>query len=624
MAKTYYGYVERDANSQINWAEVGKSVSDTLIAIEEERERKRAALDEMSTEFGEILESVPSGDFKAANTFALEHASASQEMALINSRLLKAGILKPKDFTIRMQNLKDGTNQAFDIAKLYQDGYSEVTKRTLEDKNQLLETFIMESSEQLAKLRNTSTYIDPNTNAISIGKMVKGEDGVMRMSDSKNDFKTTHELKNLLTQRFDKYDVNKVLSGEVELLGTEIQAVKRLGGVDYTGSITTLLDPTKKTMLGPDGKKQINAFLEMEDKMINSIGANPYHVTSILTENLVKNPKTGADYDFSWDEKDIPKGRRDDFILMKTDGSGIPQPEFTENQIEAFRDFSRTKFRTMIDREEKISAVTEPRLTGAERTALDKDKTNILAVGQLYFGGDGEVASALQVVQALDPNAVKVERTADAVLVTDVNGNIKTIPFKDKEGNIIPQEEWITGAAAQLGGITNVDEALKASGMDLTQAFSAESSGLFEIEQPPKKATPQDRYDVYLRSNFATNIFGKDEDDAEQDLETALASLGADYRVNTIRPGKDFVRISKGNNTISIPTNLKNEDEQLAAKKKLLDFLKANTSQDQLLGYLTAGLLPDLVEKPTPKTTTTDEDPNKVNPPVINTSGYNK
>ena len=36
-----YKYVERDADSQINWAEVGKSLSDVLLETKRVREERR-------------------------------------------------------------------------------------------------------------------------------------------------------------------------------------------------------------------------------------------------------------------------------------------------------------------------------------------------------------------------------------------------------------------------------------------------------------------------------------------------------------------------------------------------------------------------------------------------------
>jgi len=52
---TYYKYAERSADSQINWAEVGKNMSDMLKEETRIREEKKAAIDAASREFGQTL-----------------------------------------------------------------------------------------------------------------------------------------------------------------------------------------------------------------------------------------------------------------------------------------------------------------------------------------------------------------------------------------------------------------------------------------------------------------------------------------------------------------------------------------------------------------------------------------
>ena len=114
-----------------------------------------------------------------------------------------------------MQNLTDGTKDTFEIAELYQNKYKEFLERTKNGDNQDLEAFMMESVEGFGKLNDVGAYIDQNTNAVSLGKMVN-EDGVRKMSSNKADYFTTNELKSFVQQQFDKYDLNADLAEEVE------------------------------------------------------------------------------------------------------------------------------------------------------------------------------------------------------------------------------------------------------------------------------------------------------------------------------------------------------------------------------------------------------------------------
>ena len=123
MAGTYYKYAERNVESQINWAEVGKNLTDMLSEEAKVREEKKAAIDEATRKFGETLANSPQGEHAGMNQWALDYASDAQEARLIQDRLLRSGQLKLRDYNIMRQNITDGTKGAFDLFKEYQEEY---------------------------------------------------------------------------------------------------------------------------------------------------------------------------------------------------------------------------------------------------------------------------------------------------------------------------------------------------------------------------------------------------------------------------------------------------------------------------------------------------------------------
>ncbi len=91
---TYFKYAERQVDTQINWAEIGKSLSDTLKAEATAREAKKAAIDQASREFAETLANAPTGLYEAGNQFASNIANDASAYRLMTDRLLKSGQLK--------------------------------------------------------------------------------------------------------------------------------------------------------------------------------------------------------------------------------------------------------------------------------------------------------------------------------------------------------------------------------------------------------------------------------------------------------------------------------------------------------------------------------------------------
>ena len=125
---TYYKYAERDADSQINWAEVGKGLSDMLSETNRVREEKKAALDAAQRETMKYLAETPNGEHVGARQSILEYANMSSNQMRVMKQLMEQGQLDVKDYTIFRQNLTDNTNLAFNANKLVWSAISSITE----------------------------------------------------------------------------------------------------------------------------------------------------------------------------------------------------------------------------------------------------------------------------------------------------------------------------------------------------------------------------------------------------------------------------------------------------------------------------------------------------------------
>ena len=122
---TFYKYAERNAQSQINWAEVGRNITDTLREEARIREEKIATIDENTRQLGITIENNPQGEHEGLNQWSLDYASNAQEMRLIQDRLLRSGQLNLRDYTKMRQNLSDGTDGIFSALEEYQTEYTD-------------------------------------------------------------------------------------------------------------------------------------------------------------------------------------------------------------------------------------------------------------------------------------------------------------------------------------------------------------------------------------------------------------------------------------------------------------------------------------------------------------------
>ncbi len=289
MAKTFYKYAEREADSYINWGKIGSDISNMLVEQEKIREDKRVALDEASRKFGETLANAPQGENKEMNQWALEYAADAQEARLMQDRLLKSGRLKVKDYTVMRQNINDGTAQAFNLVKEYQAEYGEKMKRLKEGKSQDLEAWLMAQAEGFGNFEKSKLYINPTDFRVSVAmkkkQIVDGKE-VYVMDEDPNSYTTVNALRNRIKGTFDKYDATANVGALVDSLGVEINSVQQLGTLYQTGSITETLDITKRKNLPADAQGIIMQFEQAETKMLQAQLENPYNTSSILTNTV--------------------------------------------------------------------------------------------------------------------------------------------------------------------------------------------------------------------------------------------------------------------------------------------------------------------------------------------------
>ncbi len=353
---TYFKYAEREADSYINWAEIGKDMSEMITTENRIREEKKDAIDQASREYGNVLSEPPQGEHKEFNQWSLEFGSDAQQARLMQDQLLKSGQLKLKDYLVMRQNMTDGTDRALELMKEYNAEYSRKMERTKAEENQDLEPWLMGEAEGFANFSQTKLYINPTDGTISVAKMVKGPDGVMTMSKDPNDFTTVNALRNRIKGTFDKFDVAANVGTYVKSLGEQIDTITKIKNKYDRGTITEILDITQRDGFKADEKGIIQSFEDVETKMLESMLANPYNISSVLTNSVNFDPKTKEEYTYTWSEQEAKDNPN--LILLKNDPkSNNPMPQFSDDQRKVALEHLRTQARLMYDKTEKVTVV---------------------------------------------------------------------------------------------------------------------------------------------------------------------------------------------------------------------------------------------------------------------------
>jgi len=301
MAKTFYKFAERSADSQINWAEVGKQLSDVVTEETNVRRDRKAAIDADIASFQDQLNNPPLGEHQGFNDWTTNYAANTQDYALQLERLVKSGKIKTRDYTRMKANLTQGTSDAFDMGTKFQERYAEIVERakinpeTGKPQSQELEQFLMNSTRAMGNYSNSELYIDPPTGRVLLANYTdkKDADGNVVMDENNqpvrvldkdsNSYAPVSQLLHRMDIEVDYYDMDTSLTAAVSGIGTDIQAVVS-GGV-----------MTREDALSND------RFSNAVENIVAGQLAIPTNVTSVLTNVLGMAPDSNTPYEYTWD-----------------------------------------------------------------------------------------------------------------------------------------------------------------------------------------------------------------------------------------------------------------------------------------------------------------------------------
>lgn len=610
---TYFKYAERNASTDVNWAEISKNLTDTLKEENRVREEKKAAIDEASRLYGETLANAPTGESKDMNEWALKFASDAQEARLLQDRLLKSGQLKLKDYTIMRQNLTDGTKTAFSLSDEYQKEYKEKMERAKSSdpatRSQALEEFYMAQAEGFANFKNTNLYINPTNYQVSVGKMYKGSDGVYKMSENPNDFFTVNELRNRMKDKFDYFDYDKSLNQWVGSLGKYSEVVDKAGGW------MVITDPALRDKLDPATKKSVNELmLAMDNELKSYIFANPYNGTSLLTEDI--GTIDGKAVNFTFDPAEAAKNKN--LVLLKKDPNnpnGPAVPEFSDEQKDIMLNFMKTQAKVKLEHTETYQQKQiryRQQWEAQEAKGVKQDELAVNAWSTILTAGD------IAAKQAAKEQILGLQRNKDEGLVDidfKTKNQIKLI-YQTDDGvrtKIIPYDENTTlkdwqQLGTALHGVEDITKVSRLTGGGTPTMRMQGNVTLIKSPNLPTKVKKTDdpvaAYNRMVDDAFPEPIKGgkiegilfdptNDEDAVVASLQAQFGAYGFDFEGT----GKmsDYVTVfvldANGNRTnkkIELPVN--NATGSSLSPKKLKDFIKSNTSNDAKMKAAQSGV----------------------------------
>jgi hypothetical protein len=468
---TYYKYAEREADSQVNWAEVGKNMSDMLAETNRVREEKKAAIDQATRDTMNELATSPNGEHTGARQAALEFANNASNYVRIQDNLLKRGQISLKEYTVNRQNLNDGTDLAFNALKAYQANYGNTMQRYRDGKASLYETRQRQKAEGFGDFNKAALYINPtNGKVMSAMKTEKVIDGktVYTMDDTPGKMASVDQINTMIVGEWDKYDYDTPIKGFVDALGEEKTTAVILGGITKQGKITSIEDITRRTDIIEDDKQKLYKFINSENGMIETIIGPLINKLRVLMDSIPVAPN-GKPYDITDDPEEAKKNPN--LILeIINPSTGQADPVFTDEQTQDAEEFIRNQMRSQYDYKEEgqaVGAVSRDEESEESKKRKDdlKEKDNALGVWGDAFkaptaaGKQNAFETILGTKIAQDRGLLDIDTTVPGKLTFKYSDPVKNRTV-DYNPETITLRQW-NELGNEVHGVDNVAEVMK-------------------------------------------------------------------------------------------------------------------------------------------------------------------
>jgi hypothetical protein len=617
MASTFYKYAERDADSQVNWAEVGKGLSDMLSETNRVRQEKKDALDAAQRESMKYLAETPNGEHVGARQSILEYSNMASNQLRIMKRLMEQGQLDVKEYTIFRQNLTDNTNLAFNANKAYQENYADVMSGVRDKTYSQLTADNYAEAEGFGNWKNIGWQIAPN-GVVMAGKMIEQEvDGkkVRTLDKTPEGLRSMDYLNQAILSKIPFYKYEDKVDSWVDTLGKNIEASTLLGKIGAQGLSRSLEDVTKKKYAKEGDMQAEYTFIQSENDFIDTVVGLPVDAARVLVDSAIFAPNN-KQYRITTSEKDAKDNSEAILKVVDPDSGGVKYVISKEQQKQA-NEFIRTQMRAKYDKIEKedvVGQVSRDEESEGARKAREekKEKDNALGTWGDVFkattpaGKQAALETILGSKLAQDRGLLDIDTTSQPGKITFKYADPVKNRTLDYDPNTITLRQW-NELGNEVHGIDNVAEVMKRNkGGDPNMRMGAQQrnfTGVKAGRTPVKDPVVEFNNKLSKIENISVKkangkqgkgmAFLKDKSAATA-LTKVLEGTGI-----TIDPNwgiRDQVYLKSGDKeyTFKVGYDLEDPDEVKEAQESmynLSEWIEANTSAEKKKEMLSKGLI---------------------------------
>jgi|TARA_R100000084_G_C4654925_1_gene152162 hypothetical protein len=197
-----YGYVRSDEPTIVDWGAITKQATDSLLAIDEDRKKRKADIEETNREFYKTLADRPVSQNTAFNSFMSDYSSQVSAAMLSLTNQLKSGNMSEEEFYRKRANIQSQTEIMLNNFNTYSQKYDEYIKRAGPNGvGASIEAFERSLGKEFMNFENLRPIIDPNSYEVAFTREVEGAFGKTQLqAASAND---VFQFSNFTRDKFD-------------------------------------------------------------------------------------------------------------------------------------------------------------------------------------------------------------------------------------------------------------------------------------------------------------------------------------------------------------------------------------------------------------------------------------
>lgn len=274
-----FGYVRSEEPTIVDWGAITKQATDSLAALDADRKKRRADIEETSREYYKELADRPVSQNTAFNTFMSDYSSQTSKAMLAITNQLKTGEITEEEFYRKRGNISSQTQIMLSNFKSYAENYDKAIARAgANGLGSAQEAYEKGLGQQFTNFENLRPIIDPNSYEVMFAREVVGPDGETKIEmASAND---VFQFSNFTRDKFD-------LDGAIQ---------KRLKNVGITSYRNQFGELVSGQYIGKGGEVLTDAI----KKDAKGIVSQDETVISILTDYGVE-----TTYDFAMLPDDV-------------------------------------------------------------------------------------------------------------------------------------------------------------------------------------------------------------------------------------------------------------------------------------------------------------------------------